>query len=93
MEFITQLAAMLGTLGLLWFGLTALRRLRIGQGMGKPLQLRQRISIANGCQLVVVEWHGEELLIATGSHTCTLVAQHRVADSIARPETSASWAR
>ncbi len=93
MEFITQFAAVLGTLGLLWFALTTLRRLQNRNGTGRAVHVRQRIAIASGCQLVVVEWRGEEFLIASGNQVCNLVARHRVTNESPLEETRGAWAR
>lgn len=74
MHFTFQLAAIFGTIGLLWLTLHALRRFRLTQNAGARVQVQQRVPLANGCQLVVVNWDGRELLIATGNQPCTLVA-------------------
>lgn len=73
MEYAFQMAGAAGTLGLLWLTLQGLRRIRAGQP-GPRVRVQQRVPIANGCQLVVVDWDGQELLIATGSQHCTVVA-------------------
>lgn len=93
MELITQFAVVLGTLALLWLALRALRGLRTESGTGKSVQVRQRISAGNGCQLIVLEWHGEEFLLALGNHSCSLVAQHRNWNQRTKEEVSGAWVR
>lgn len=93
MEHAIQLAAIVGTIGLLWLTLQALRRFRGAPQSGDRVQVRQRLAIANGCQLVVVQWDGRELLIATGNHPCTLVASKPAAEAQVHMEASGAWAR
>ncbi len=92
MEHAIQLAAIFGTIGLLWLTLQALRRFRGVERPGARVQVRQRVGIANGCQLVVVQWDGREMLIATGSQTCTVVASKPVDETQVQPEASGAWA-
>ena len=92
MEHAFQLAAIIGTLGLLWLPLHGLRRFRGARNPGVRVQVRQRVSIANGCQLVVVHWDGRELLIATGSQPCTLVASKSAAEPCVQAEAGGAWA-
>lgn len=92
MEQAIQLAAVAGTIGLLWLSLQALRRFRGVQKPGARVQVRQRVAIASGCQLVVVNWDGRELLIATGNQPCTLVASKAEDQVQAQPEASGAWA-
>jgi hypothetical protein len=56
------------------------------------VQVQQRVAIANGCQLVVVNWDGQELLIATGSQACTLVAAKPASHPEVHAEVSGVWA-
>lgn len=46
------------------------------------VQLRQRIAVGRDQQLLCIEWHGEELLLAVSSSSATLVARHPKADSV-----------
>ncbi|MFN0102134.1 MAG: hypothetical protein ACKV2U_08600 [Bryobacteraceae bacterium] len=92
MQYTIQLAAVIGTIGLLWLTLHALRRFRSTQNPGARVQIQQRLSIANGCQLVVVNWDGRELLIATGNQPCTLVASKLANEAPVRAEASGAWA-
>lgn len=92
MEHAIQVAAIFGTVGLLWLTLQALRRFRGTAIPAARVQVRQRVSIANGCQLVVVQWDGREMLIATGSQPCTVVASKPVNDAQVHAEVSSAWA-
>jgi len=92
MEYVIQVAAVLGTIGLLWLTLQALRRFRAVEQPGERVQVRQRVAIANGCQLVVVQWDGRELLIATGSQSCCVVASKAVSGSEVTAEANGAWA-
>jgi hypothetical protein len=83
-----QLAAIAGTLGLLWFALTALRRFRGEQNTSPRVQVRQRVPVSNGCQLLLIEWDGQELLVATGGQPCTVMASKPVA-----VEARSTWAQ
>jgi len=74
MEMTMQLAGVCGTLGLLWLTLTGMKKLRAGETGRGRLQVRQRVSLTSGCQLAVVEWDGREMLVATGSQACSVVA-------------------
>ena len=42
----------------------------------KRLTVEQRLSIANGCLLVLVRHGNEELLLATSASGCTLLSTH-----------------
>lgn len=92
MEYAIQLAAIFGTLGLLWLTLTALRRLRGTGDTDGRIQVRQRIALANGCQLTVIQWEGRELLLATGNQPCTVVASKPAAALQEHTEASGTWA-
>lgn len=92
MEYVIQFAAVLGTVGLLWLTLQMLRRFRSTQNNSHRVQIQQRVSIASGCQLVVVQWDGRELLLATGTQSCTLVASKAAAETQVSTETSGAWA-
>ena len=92
MEHAIQLAAVFGTIGLLWLTLQALRRYRAAERPGARMQVRQRLSIASGCQLVVVQWDGRELLIATGNQPCTVVASKSTNEAQVQTEASGAWA-
>jgi hypothetical protein len=93
METTIQLAAIGGTLGLLWLLLQALRRFRGGDAPRGRVQVQQRIPLANGCQLVVIHWDGREMLLATGNHPCTLVASKPAGELQTHTEASGTWAR
>jgi flagellar biogenesis protein FliO len=93
MEHALQIAAVIGVIGLLWLTLNSLRRLRANGSNGPRLQIQQRISIANGCQLVLVQWDGQELLLATGAQNCTVVSRKPIARSEAITESRSAWAR
>ena len=92
MEQITQLAAIGGTLSLLWLTLEGLRRLRSSDGATQRVQVQQRISLANGCQLVVVQWDGREILLATGNHPCSVLATKPAPEPAVQVETGGVWA-
>jgi hypothetical protein len=92
METTLQLAAISGTLGLLWLTLQGLKRLRGTAAPRGRLQVQQRVSLANGCHLVVIEWDGREMLLATGNHPCTLVASKPAAELQPQTEVSGAWA-
>jgi hypothetical protein len=92
MEHVIQVAAIIGTIGLLWLTLQALRRFRGVDRPGMRVHVRQRVTIANGCQLVVVEWDGRELLIATGNQPCTVVASKGLNELPVHGEVSGAWA-
>jgi hypothetical protein len=87
-----QVAAIFGTIGLLWWTLQALRRFRGADRPGPRVQVRQRVTIANGCQLVVVDWDGREMLIATGTQACTVVASKNADEVQIQREVSGAWA-
>lgn len=92
MEYTLQFVAILGTLSLLWLTLQAIRRFRPQTAKGVRLEVRERVSLANGSQLVAVIWDGQELLVAIGSQPCTLIAS-KPADGARTPkEASAAWA-
>jgi len=92
MEHAIQMAAIFGTIGLLWLTLQALKRFRGADRPGPRVQVKQRVTIANGCQLVVVDWDGREMLIATGSQPCTVVASKAAEISQEQREVSGAWA-
>ncbi|MBI2689765.1 MAG: flagellar biosynthetic protein FliO [Acidobacteria bacterium] len=92
MEYTIQFTAVAGTLGLLWLTLMGLRRLRGPENPRTRLQVRQRVSVANGCQLVVVEWDGRELLLATGTQSCSVVASKATLATETPAEVSGAWA-
>lgn len=92
MEHAIQVAAIFGTIGLLWLTLQALRRFRGVDSPGVRVHVRQRVTIASGCQLVVVEWDGRELLIATGNQPCTVVASKDLNEVQVQAEASGAWA-
>jgi hypothetical protein len=92
MEYGMQLAAVVGTVGLLWLTLQTLRRFRATQNQGHRVLVQQRVSIANGCQLVVVHWEGRDLLLATGTQSCSLVASKPATEIEANKEASGAWA-
>lgn len=93
MEHLTQLAAISGTLILLWFTLQALKRLRVNNEPMNRVSVQQRVPLANGCQLVVVRWDDRELLLATGNHPCTVVASKPATIAAPQAEVSSAWAR
>ena len=93
MQLVFQCAAIAGTLGLLWATLRALQRFRSEKLPAARVQIRQRVPVANGCQLVVVNWDGQDLLLATGTQACTLVAAKPAAAAPPPPEVSVAWAR
>lgn len=93
MEQLLQLTAVAGTLGLLWLTLHGIRRLRGNTPQGNRLRVQQRIALANGCQLAVVAWGGKELLLATGSHPCTVIASQSTVSPASEQEASVAWAR
>lgn len=92
MEHALQAAAIFGTIGLLWLTLRALKKFRGADRPGSGVRVRQRVTIANGCQLVVVDWEGRELLIATGSQGCTVVASRSAEPIPEQREVSGAWA-
>lgn len=93
MELALQIAAVIGVIGLLWLTLNTMRHLRAKGSNGPRLKIQQRISVANGCQLVIVRWDGQELLLATGAQNCTVVASKPIAESQAITEARSSWTR
>jgi hypothetical protein len=74
----TQVGAIFAVLGLLWLTLQALRRYRTTEPGTPALRIHQRVSITNGCHLVVVRWDGQDLLLSAGSQGCTIVATRAV---------------
>ena len=92
MEQLTQLAAIGGTISLLWLTLEGLRRLRSSNTSTPRVQVQQRVSLANGCQLVVIQWDGREILLATGNHPCSVLAAKPVQETVAQVETGGVWA-
>lgn len=93
MNVMFQLMAIAGVLGLLWLTLAGLRRVRIPASSGARLQILQRVTVANGCQLVSVMWEGEELLLATGTPACTVLARKPAGKTGAIEEGRAAWAQ
>lgn len=93
MEFIIQLAAIVGVIGLLWLTLHTLRRFRAAPSSAARLQILQRVPVANGCHLLVVNWDGRELLIATGAQPCTLVAAKPANETSFPTEARSAWAQ
>lgn len=92
MEHAIQVAAIFGTIGLLWWTLQALRRFRGPDRPGPRVRVKQRVTIANGCQLVVIDWDGQEMLIATGNQACTVVASKSAEEGRIQREVTAVWA-
>jgi len=92
MEYAIQFVGVIGTIGLLWLTLQFLRRYRPASQSGPRVWVKQRINIASGCQLVVVDWDGREMLIATGSQACTVVASKTANEVQVRREVSGAWA-
>lgn len=92
MEQLTQVAAIAGTLCLLWLTLEGLRRLRSNQAGTQRVRVQQRVSLANGCQLVVIQWDGQEILLATGNHPCNVLAQKPATDAVVQVEVGGAWA-
>ncbi|MBL8242487.1 MAG: hypothetical protein JNM66_33990 [Bryobacterales bacterium] len=92
MEYIVQLTAVVGTIGLLWLTLQALRRFRTGRIQCQRVLVQQRISVSNGCQLVVIRWDGQDMLLATGAQACTVVASKPTAETESPREVRGAWA-
>ena len=92
MEQLLQLTAVAGTLGLLWLTLQGIRRLKGNGSQGNRLRVQQSVAIANGCHLVVVAWGGREMLLATGSHPCTVITSQSVVEPASEKEVSGAWA-
>lgn len=92
MEQLTQLAAIGGTISLLWLTLEGLRRLRSNNAATQRVQVQQRVSLANGCQLVVIQWDGREILLATGNHPCSVLAAKPATEAVVQAETGGVWA-
>jgi flagellar biogenesis protein FliO len=80
MEFMNQLAAIGAVLSLLAGVSYLLRRAGLAKGGAPRLALAQRLSIGNGCQLVVVHWDGREILLATGTQNCTVLGTQPAAE-------------
>ena len=93
MEHLIRFAAILGTIGLLGLTLYGMRRFKGAQSPGARMRVQQRVTVANGCQLVVVHWDGQELLIATGSQPCSLVASKPATGERAALEARGAWAQ
>jgi len=93
MEQVIQVAAILGVLGLLWLTLLALRRFRVAEPATPAIRIRQRIPIANGCHLLVVQWDGKDLLLAAGAQGCTVVASRAIPLAPPLAETRGAWAQ
>ena len=68
------LLAIGGVLGVLWIGLHLLqRRQRLA---GPPrLSIEQRLPVSGQCHLILVRWDGRELLLASTSQSCQLIAE------------------
>ena len=92
MEQLLQTAAVGGTIALLWLTLEGLRRLRVSKGARNPVSVQQRISLVNGCQLVLVHWNGRELLLAAGNLPCTVLADKPLPTSGGAEEARGAWA-
>ncbi len=92
MEQLTQIAAIAGTLCLLWLTLEGLRRLRSNNPGTQRVQVQQRVTLANGCQLVVIQWDGREILLATGNHPCSVLAAKPAPAPEVQVETGGVWA-
>ena len=90
MEPILQLGAVCGVLGALWLGVLALKRRQGTLQQRGQLRVRQRVAISNNCQLVVVDWDGREMLIATGAQPCTLLTTRPA--ELPAPEGERVWA-
>ena len=92
MEQLGQMVAIGGTIGLLWLTLEGLRRLRTNKGTPHRVSVQQRISLVNGCQLVVVHWDGREILLAAGNLPCSVLADKPLPASTVAVEEGGVWA-
>ena len=92
MEQLGQMVAIGGTIGLLWLTLEGLRRLRTNKGTPHRVSVQQRISLVNGCQLVVVHWDGREILLAAGNLPCSVLADKPLPASTVAVEEVGVWA-
>lgn len=92
MEQLVQLSAVGGTLALLWLTLEGLRRLRINKGKPQRVLVQQRVSLVNGCQLVVIHWDGREILLAAGNQPCTVLADKALSEQATHAEAGGVWA-
>jgi flagellar biogenesis protein FliO len=93
MEQVMQVGAIATSLGLLWLTLQALRRFRVAKTTTPAIQIRQRVSLDNRCQLVVVHWDGKDLLLAAGTQGCTVVATRAIPLAPPMAETRGAWAQ
>lgn len=93
MEYASPIFAIAGTLGILWLILYALRRLRPSRIPGPGFHVLQRIPVANGCHLLVAQWDGQQLLIATGNQPCTLLASRPLPPPVEPAKASAACGR
>lgn len=93
MNGLLPMLAIAGVLALLWLMLTGLRRLKGHAAAGGQLQVVQRVPLAQGCQLVAVKWEGQELLLAAGGQTCTVLARRPGSGAGAMERGKSEWVR
>lgn len=92
MDAFIQFAAIFGTIGLLWLTLTGLKRIRGNAKPSAQITVQQRIPITGNCQLVVVHWDGQELLLSTGTQPCMLVSSKPIQPTRQDQEAQSAWA-